>query len=47
LETPKGEGRVKGVIEVDPLDERNLNILRGLIRTERAGRAGGAGKAGG
>src|SRR6266404_1600131 len=31
LETPKAEGKAKGVIEVDPLDERNLNILRGLM----------------
>src|SRR6185295_15214644 len=25
LETPKGEGKATGAIEVDPLDERNLN----------------------
>ena len=31
LETPKEEGRAKGAIEVDRLDERNLNVLRGLI----------------
>src|SRR5438067_14900 len=31
LETPKGEGKAKGVIEIDPLDERNLNALRNLI----------------
>jgi deoxyribonuclease-4 len=31
LETPKGEGKAKGAIEIDPLDERNLNTLRGLI----------------
>ena len=31
LETPKGEGKPTGPISVDPLDERNLNILRGLI----------------
>ncbi|HJZ70794.1 MAG TPA: deoxyribonuclease IV [Vicinamibacterales bacterium] len=31
LETPKGEGKATGVIAVDPLDERNLNALRGLI----------------
>src|SRR5262249_14474403 len=30
LETPKTEGKAKGV-EVDPLDERNLTTLRGLI----------------
>jgi deoxyribonuclease IV len=32
LETPKAEGKAKGVIEVDPLDERNLNMLRRLVR---------------
>ena len=32
LETPKGEGRPKGAIEADPLDVRNLTVLRGLIR---------------
>jgi deoxyribonuclease-4 len=31
LETPKTEGRSPAKIEVDPLDERNLNLLRGLI----------------
>ena len=31
LETPKAEGKARGAIEVDPLDERNLNTLRGLI----------------
>ncbi|HEX3703089.1 MAG TPA: deoxyribonuclease IV [Vicinamibacterales bacterium] len=31
LETPKAEGKPKGVIEVDLLDEQNLNTLRGLI----------------
>jgi deoxyribonuclease-4 len=31
LETPKAEGKAKGTIEVDPLDERNLNTLRALI----------------
>jgi deoxyribonuclease-4 len=40
LETPKAEGKAKGVIEVDPLDEKNLNTLRGLMT--RAGEAGGA-----
>jgi deoxyribonuclease IV len=39
LETPKAEGKARGVIEVDPLDEGNLNTLRGLVET---GRAGGA-----
>jgi deoxyribonuclease IV len=31
LETPKGEGKAAGAIEVDPLDQRNLDTLRGLI----------------
>jgi deoxyribonuclease IV len=31
LETPKGEGKARGRIEVDPLDERNLQTLRSLI----------------
>ncbi len=31
LETPKAEGKAKGAIVVDPLDERNLNALRGLL----------------
>jgi deoxyribonuclease-4 len=31
LETPKGEGKAKGAIEIDPLDDHNLNTLRGLI----------------
>jgi deoxyribonuclease-4 len=31
LETPKAEGKATGVIAVDPLDERNLNMLRSLI----------------
>jgi deoxyribonuclease-4 len=37
LETPKGEGKATGPIVADPLDERNLNILRSLIepRTQR------------
>jgi deoxyribonuclease-4 len=35
LETPKAEGKAKGAIEVDPLDERNLNTLRGLIGRSR------------
>jgi deoxyribonuclease-4 len=30
LETPKTARRAPGRVEVDPLDERNLNILRGL-----------------
>ena len=40
LETPKAEGKATGPIEIDPLDEKNLNALRGLIadqpqRTQR------------
>jgi deoxyribonuclease-4 len=31
LETPKAQGKATGRIEVDPLDEKNLNTLRGLI----------------
>jgi deoxyribonuclease-4 len=31
LETPKGEGKPTGPITVDPLDDRNLNTLRGLL----------------
>jgi deoxyribonuclease-4 len=32
LETPKGEGKATGPIAVDPMDARNLDTLRGLIR---------------
>jgi deoxyribonuclease IV len=40
LETPKAEGKAAGVIVVDPLDERNLNVLRSLLAdsTQRAQR---------
>jgi deoxyribonuclease IV len=31
LETPKGQGKATGPITVDPLDEQNLNALRGLL----------------
>jgi deoxyribonuclease-4 len=31
LETPKAEGKARGPIDVDPLDERNLDTLRGLL----------------
>jgi deoxyribonuclease IV len=31
LETPKALDRPAGRVEVDPLDERNLNTLRGLV----------------
>ncbi|HUR35702.1 MAG TPA: deoxyribonuclease IV [Vicinamibacterales bacterium] len=36
LETPKGEGKATGPIAIDPLDEENLNTLRGLVRKSRA-----------
>jgi deoxyribonuclease-4 len=36
LETPKTAGRSPVVIQVDPLDERNLNTLRGLLRRPAA-----------
>jgi len=39
LETPKAEGKATGPIAIDPLDERNLNTLRGLMKA-------GAGEAG-
>jgi deoxyribonuclease-4 len=42
LETPKAEGKPTGPIAIDPLDEQNLNTLRGLM----AGKAGEAGRAG-
>ena len=32
LETPKAEGKATGPIAVDPLDEKNLNTLRALVR---------------
>jgi deoxyribonuclease-4 len=32
LETAKAEGKAKGTIEVDPLDEKNLETLRSLVR---------------
>jgi len=31
LETPKAEGKAKGAIEVDPLDDANLTVLRKLL----------------
>jgi deoxyribonuclease-4 len=31
LETPKAEGKARGAIIVDPLDEANLDTLRGLV----------------
>src|SRR4051794_16928360 len=44
LETPKAEGKAKGLIMVDPLDEQNLNALRGLV--EGPGRSGGSDRSG-
>jgi deoxyribonuclease-4 len=41
LETPKADGKAAGKIEVDPLDQKNLAVLRALV--ERAGKAGQAG----
>lgn len=35
LETPKGEGKARGPIEVDPLDARNLSTLRSLVDHSR------------
>ena len=47
LETPKAEGKPTGPIAIDPLDEQNLNTLRGLMAGKPgAGGAGRAGKAG-
>jgi deoxyribonuclease-4 len=46
LETPKAEGRATGPIAIDPLDERNLDTLRGLVASGPAGGAGRAGTAG-
>ena len=42
LETPKTEGRSPTLVAIDPLDERNLNVLRGLLGKagKKAGRAG-------
>jgi deoxyribonuclease-4 len=38
LETPKAEGKATGPIAVDPLDEQNLNALRGLMMDPRSAR---------
>jgi len=35
LETPKAQGKAKGPISVDPLDEENLNTLRTLVERPR------------
>jgi deoxyribonuclease-4 len=39
LETPKSEGRATGPIVVDPMDERNLAALRGLLAAGEPARA--------
>lgn len=39
LETPKAEGKPTGPITVDPLDDRNLNTLRGLVAAPAGSRA--------
>jgi len=44
LETPKTELRAASAVQVDPLDEKNLNTLRGLLDRADEG-AGTAGKA--
>jgi deoxyribonuclease-4 len=36
LETAKAEGKATGPIAIDPLDEQNLNALRGLVADTRA-----------
>jgi deoxyribonuclease IV len=38
LETPKTEGRSPTLVAIDPLDENNLNVLRGLISPQRTPR---------
>jgi deoxyribonuclease IV len=40
LETPKAEGKAKGAIEVDPLDEQNLDALRALVKPKSRHRNG-------
>ena len=35
LETPKAPGKATGAIVVDPLDEKNLNTLRGLVKSKQ------------
>jgi deoxyribonuclease IV len=40
LETPKSEGKAKGAIELDPLDEQNLNALRRLVRASSTTKRG-------
>ncbi len=40
LETEKAAGKATGPIAIDPLDEQNLNTLRGLVAARPAGRAG-------
>jgi len=40
LETPKAEGKAKGAIEVDPLDEQNLEALRALVKAKSQNKKG-------
>jgi deoxyribonuclease-4 len=40
LETAKAEGKATGPIAIDPLDEKNLNTLRGLIADSTRGTRG-------
>jgi len=47
LETPKEESRSPTKIALDHFDERNLEILRGLVGAGRAGGAGWAGRGAG
>jgi hypothetical protein len=42
LETPKTKARRPTLVAIDPLDERNLSTLRGLMNG--AGEAGGSGR---
>jgi deoxyribonuclease-4 len=37
LETPKAEGKAKGAIDIDPLDQKNLETLRSLMQTQPNG----------
>lgn len=47
LETPKTETRAARVIQIDPLDEMNLSVLRGLLESGRSGGSGRSGRSGG
>ena len=45
LETPKAEGKATGPIAIDPLDEQNLNTLRGLMANASGRQAEGGERA--